>query len=436
MSEGVRAAVLAVGDEIVTGQKLDTNSAWISSRLLESGCLPVAHESRADDAQDIADAIIRLSERAGVLVLTGGLGPTADDLTRDGLARAMDDTLVEDAGALREIEAKFSARGRTLTDGARTQAMRPSRASCMPNAVGTAPGLRARVGRCEVFCLPGPPSEMRPMFDRDVAPAIARAGGRVVKLRQIHASGIVESEAASRLGELLERGRNPLVGITASAAVITCRARYEGDAQGADRALDGAERAVREALGPLVFGAGDETNAGAALALLRSVGQTVATVESCTGGMIASMLTGVAGSSESVLGGWVTYSNEMKMREVGVPVDVLERHGAVSAIVAGAMAEGGLIAAQADHCLGVTGIAGPSGGTDDKPLGTVFIAISSRDALGVRTGVRRFLFPGDRGAVRTRTAHGALTMLRLRLLGEEDVTLAHELRDHASTAPA
>ena len=434
--ESPAAGVLAIGDEIVTGQKLDTNSSWISSRLLESGYLSGAHESRGDDASDIAESITRLASRCTVLVVTGGLGPTADDLTRDGLARAMGDELVEDAGALEEIEAKVRARGRDMTEGARTQALRPSRGASLENTVGTAPGLRGRVGDCDVFCLPGPPAEMRPMFEREVAGVLKSPGGRVVRLRQIHASGIVESEAASRLGDLLARDRNPLVGITASAAVITCRVRYEGEADAADEALDESERAVREAMGPLVFGAGDQTNAGAALALLRSVGQTIATVESCTGGLIASMLTGVAGSSESVIGGWVTYSNETKTREVGVPIDVLERHGAVSAVVARAMSEGGLIAAQADHCLGVTGIAGPSGGTEDKPVGTVFIGVSTRDASGVRTSVRRFCFPGDREVVRVRTAHAALTMLRLRLLGDESQSLAHEIRDEGSSAPA
>ncbi|MBL0921356.1 MAG: competence/damage-inducible protein A [Phycisphaerales bacterium] len=412
-----RAAVLAIGDEIVLGQKTNTNSVWLAERLASFGVMTVEHVSVEDDLERIRDAIARLARENVLVICTGGLGPTADDLARDALAAALGEPLLEDEAALADIRALLAARGRELTPAHRVQARRPASARTLPNAAGTAPGLHARVGGADVFCLPGPPAEMKPMFAAHVLPALRTPRGGAISTRLLQVCGLVESDTAQRLGGILDRSRNPTVGITVSRTIVTLRIRHRGPREDAPRALDDAERAIRERLGPLVFAVGESSLAGATLDLLLSRRQTVVAVESCTGGMIGAMFSDVPGSSGAFLGGWVTYSNAMKSREVAVPEDLIERHGAVSEPVARAMAEGGLIAGDADHALAVTGVAGPTGGSDAKPVGTVFIARSSRTDAAVETEVRRFQFPGSRDDVRERSAVTAMNMLRLRLLG-------------------
>ncbi len=422
-----RAAIISIGDEIALGQSLDTNSKWVAARLASQGIMTVEHATIPDDLGATAATFRRLAGSASLIVSTGGLGPTADDLTRQGLAEATGDPLVEDAEALRQIEAWLRGRGRTLSAANRVQAMRPSRASCLANAVGTAPGLRAVVaadGRAaDVFCLPGPPKEMAAMFERFVAPALRPPEGRAITSRFLHLCGVAESEAATMLGEILARDRNPTVGITVSNTIITLRLRYEGAVADAPAALDDTERAIRGRLGDLIFGEGETTLPAAVLRMLTERGERLAIVESCTGGMIGAALSDVPGSSSAFLGGWITYSNDLKMSEVGVPADVLERHGAVSEPVARAMAEGGLIAADAEHALAVTGVAGPGGGSEAKPVGTVFIARAWRDGVRPHSEVRRFLLPGDRQTVRARSVQLALTMLRLGLVGVRNIEL-------------
>ncbi len=411
------AGILAIGDELVLGQKLDSNSQWLSDRLVGLGIRVLEHATVDDDDGAIAGAIGRLASACDLVVCTGGLGPTEDDRTRAGLARAMGEQLIEDAALMRGLLAWYASRGREMASANRVQALRPVSAEALDNERGTAPGLwgRLEIG-VEVACLPGPPGEMRPMFEGEVVRRLRVASGRVIRTRLIHTVGLGESNIAERLGELMDRSRMPLVGTTASGGVVTCRIRFEGDAGDADGAVAQTARAVRERLGAVVFGEGDQTPAGACVDLLRERGETVCTVESCTGGMLGELLTERAGSSDGYIGGWVTYTNEMKHREVGVAMDVFERDGAVSSACASAMALGGLERSGATHALAITGIAGPGGGSEDKPVGTVWIGRASADG-SVET--RRFLFRGDRAGVRRLSALSALAMLRLKLVGEE-----------------
>lgn len=444
----IRAAILAIGDELILGQSLDTNSQWIAQRLLERGVRPVRHVTVEDDAGVIAGEIGRAAAEADVVIVTGGLGPTADDCTREGLARAMGDRLEEDAEALRTIEAWYAGRGSPMPATNRVQALRPSRARCMENGNGTAPGLAGVVGEAEVYCLPGPPREMRPMFERFVAEGLRPA--RSVRTRLLRTFGLGESRAAEMLGGLMDRGRNPLVGTTASVGVVTVRMRWEGetgDDSGA-RLLDETEGLVREALGPAVFtppgGDGEADLPEVVLALLRERGERVAVVESCTGGLVGEMLTEVAGSSAAFAGGWITYTNAMKAAQVGVEEGLFPEvrpgaAGAVSGEVARAMAEGGLaravwsLGAQSgagsgsgvDHALAITGIAGPEGGSGAKPVGTVWICRVSRDGSW---DCRRFVFAGERSAVRSWSAVTALGMLRLKLAGTDMPLLREQER--------
>jgi len=426
------AAVLAIGDELTLGEAVDTNSAWIARRLARRGVRAAVHQTLPDDRRAIAGALRQLAGRCGLIVSTGGLGPTDDDLTRPALAEALAEPLVEDAGALARLEARFREIGRDLLGANRVQAMRPASARSIPNEQGTAPGLAATIvqaGRaCDVICLPGPPREMRPMFESHVEPALRPSGNRVIAGRDLHELGLPESVIPERLGGLMRRGRNPVVGTAAKTSFVTCKIRFEGPAAQAPAALDDAERRVREALAPYIFGAGDDTLASVVVGLLRERGETVATAESCTGGMIAQWLTEVAGASEVFVGGAVAYSNEMKSACLGVPAAVIAAHGAVSEPVARAMADGALARCAeagrpATHALAVTGIAGPGGSAPGKPVGTVWVC---RATAGEPADARLFHFPGDRDTVRERAACAALGMLRLRLIGRADARLLWE----------
>jgi nicotinamide-nucleotide amidase len=427
------AAILSIGDELALGQILDTNSQWIADRLLTLGVRTAEHLTVDDDLASLTEAIRRLAERHALLVCTGGLGPTADDLTRQALAAAMGETLIEDPDALAHIEAWFAGRGGMPATN-RVQALRPRSSRCLPNPHGTAPGLAAVLGSARVFCLPGPPHEMTPMFESFVAPEVATRD-RAVRTRTVLTFGLGESRVAEILGPLMDRDRPsrglPLVGTTASRGVVSCRLRVEAPtAEQADAALDATEAEVTALLGPAVFdrrdpASGDSPDIAdalqrALLALLRGRGERIAVVESCTGGLIGAELASVPGSSEAFAGGWVTYSNEMKIA-LGVPREIIERHGAVSGTCAIAMARAGLERAHAAdpscaHAVAVTGIAGPGGGSEDKPVGTVWIAVAGLDGPAE---ARRFRFRGGRDAVRGWAARAALGLLRLRLIGRE-----------------
>lgn len=422
--EHTTAAILSIGDELTLGQTHDTNAAWLAQRLGEIGIVAVEFATVPDDLPRHVAAVRRLAATADVVISTGGLGPTSDDLTRASLAEAMGDVLEEDAVALAQVEAIFAARGRVMPPINRVQALRPSRGASLENLNGTAPGLAGVVDGTDVFCLPGPPGEMKPMFERRVLPRLHVPAGRTVRTRTLHCFGIGESDVATRLGPLMDRDRVPLVGTTASAGVVSVRLRYEGEQPGseADAVLDAVAGEVRAKVGEFIFGADGERLPGVVLSLLRARNESLATVESCTGGLLSSMLTDVPGSSSVFVGGVVAYSNPVKTAMVGVEPAVLEfpGPGAVSAECAAGLATGGLERLGATHALAITGIAGPDGavpareGVAAKPVGTVFIARAHR---GGATDVRRFEFPGDRGSVRMWAAVSALAMLRFHLAG-------------------
>lgn len=409
------AAILSVGDELSLGQALDTNTQSIADALTAAGVVVVEHATVPDDLPLLTAAIARLADGRGLLVITGGLGPTSDDLTRHALADAMNDTLVEDAAALAAIESYYTSRGRAMPPANRVQAMRPASARLLDNPNGTAPGLAATIGHCRVFCLPGPPSEMEPMLEREVLAAIARTAPILV--RTLRTVGRGESDIAGLLAELMDRDRPILVGTTASLGVVTVRVRTH-DAS-LEPELDDLVAEIRRRLGPVVFSDGPDL-AAHILDRLRHAGQTLGTVESCTAGLLGQMITEAPGSSIAYIGGLISYTNRLKQQFAAVPEAVLQRHGAVSGQCASAMAEGGRRALGVDHCLAITGIAGPGGGTAAKPVGTVFIALASAGVpTDSCTDTRHFLFRGPRDAIRRSSATAALAMLRLRLDGVE-----------------
>lgn len=427
------AAVVSVGDELILGQTLDTNSRWVSDRLMGLGVLPVEHVTVGDDCHAQQCAFARLAERVDLIVCTGGLGPTADDLTREALAGAMRDELVEDAAALEQVRAWFAARSRAMPALNAVQARRPRRGECLQNRYGTAPGLWGVIElaggvaggrRCDVVCLPGPPRELIGMWGEEVVQRIRPQAGRVIRTRSVATIGIGESDLATRLGVLMERNRNPLVGTTASGGHVHCRVRFDGagSVTEADAAVAACEHEVRKFAG--IYALRTDSIQHEVVELLRAVQKTMVGIESCTAGMMCAMVGDVPGASAVLRGGVVAYANEMKESLVGVPRGVIEGHGAVSEEVARAMAVGGRERLGADYAVSITGVAGPDGGSELKPVGTVWIAVA--DAAGVEA--RRFAFSGDRSAIREWSARMGLAMLRLRILAAKDVALLREAR--------
>ena len=422
MASDLTAFLLSVGDELLSGLTVDTNSAHLSRELAGLGVRVVGHATVGDDQPTIEAAVRDAAGRAELLVVSGGIGPTPDDLTREALANVIGTEVVEDAAWVAQMEKMFAERGRTMRPGNRKQAGVPGGATMLWNPVGTAAGVRATVGGCTVFVVPGVPKEMRAMADRHLVPWVRgqmeTRGGKVIKARAVHTYAIGESDLAARLGDLLRRNASETmrVGTTASRGVVSVRA-YATAATEAEAvaALDGVEKQVRGELGDLVFGTDGQTLAEAVFDALRGRADrpVVATAESCTGGLIATLLTDVAGSSEHFHRGFVTYSNAAKTELLGVPASLIERHGAVSGPVVEAMARGARPAGGVS--ISVSGVAGPGGGSDDKPVGTVYLALAA-DGL---TFSRRFSFPGDRETVRLRSAYMALTLLRFHLLGHD-----------------
>jgi nicotinamide-nucleotide amidase len=434
MHEHASAAIMSIGDELTLGQKLDSNSRWLADQLTGLGILTAEHATVPDDHAAITDCLKRLMARSDLVLVTGGLGPTADDLTRQGLAGALERPLEEDAGALAQIEAYFAGRNRVMPEINRVQAMRPEGATVLPNTAGTAPGLHAwsAANACDVFCMPGPPREMTPMFESCVRPMLNPPRHRCVRTLVLHCAGLGESQVAMKLGPLMDRTRVPTVGTTASQAVVSCRIRYEGPIAGIDGAspedlVARTAALVRDRLAEFIFGEGEQTLESTVIDLLRQQRRTLAVVESCTAGLLGEMVADIAGASDVFMGGWITYSNEQKQMAVGVPAGLFESGapGAVSGECALAMARGGLERSSAGVCMAITGIAGPGGGSKDKPVGTVWIALADRDGP---SQARRFLFAGGRRTIREWSARTALAMLRLHLIGRGDLPLLGEQR--------
>ena len=414
----MRAAILAIGDEIVGGLTTDTNSGFVAGELRDVGVEPVGGFSVPDDEEPIIRAFHQALELADIVVSTGGLGPTADDLTTACVAKLTGRELVLHEPSLAEIEERFRARGMEMPANNRKQAMFPAGAEVIPNPNGTAPGFICPVtagGETRhVACLPGVPREMRQMVADSLVPWVAsRAAGRRFLSRTFSTAGLAES----RLDELLAGAVAPdeaRVAFRASFPRMYVRLTVHGapddDLEGRMDALEGR---IRERLGPALYAVGDEGLEETVGRMLRERGLTLALAESCTGGRIGDRVTDVPGSSEYFLLGVAAYANAAKEGVLGVTEELIARFGAVSTEVAEAMAEGARRAAGADVGLSTTGVAGPGGGTEEKPVGTVCIAL----AWDGGAWSRRYQL-GDRGRewVKAMTAQLALDRLRLWLL--------------------
>ena len=422
----MQAIILSIGDELVLGQTVDTNSAFLSAKLASRGIMTKYHQTIADDELAIRDAFLWASHQAELVIVTGGLGPTEDDLTRQALAAAMGVELVVDEPSLVAITDFFAKRGRVMPPRNRIQAMQPAGSMAIPNSCGTAPGMQVRFNRAMIFVTPGVPSELFAMYRLSIEPwlddlaANQPALRRTILTQKINTFGMGESDVADRLGPLMDRKRNPLVGTTVSDGLVSVRIRSEfDDPKNAQAELSDTIAQAERALGPIVIGRESQTLQAALVELLMAKKVTVATAESCTGGLVAKYITDVSGSSTIFAGGWVTYANEMKTSQLGVPAAMIEASGAVSEPVACAMARGALERSGAMVAVAITGIAGPGGGTETKPVGSVWIALAHREgeAGQIVAAARLFMLPGDREQVRDRAAKAALQLLRFHTMG-------------------
>jgi len=408
--------ILTVGTELLLGQIVDTNAAWISQRLAEAG-IDVYFKSTVGDNWGRIEAAIRLAlSRAEVLVITGGLGPTEDDLTRDVLAHVLGRPLQLDPAVLEAIQRRFAVRRMPMAENNKKQAMVPDGAEVLHNPRGTAPGLFLRQDGRVVACMPGVPGEMQPMLLDQVIPRIRESCGirsRIVS-RVLKTCGISESMLDQRIGDYFRDMRNPTIGVLAHAGEIHIRLTCKGeDDAEIVRMLDELDGKIRARLGHLVFGCDEERMEALVGRLLREAKATLAVAESCTGGLIASRLTDLPDSSTYFDRGYVTYSPEAKQALLGVPAALLAAHGAVSPEVARAMAEGARERSGATFGLSTTGLAGPSGGTPEKPVGLVYIGLAWEGG----SLVREERLVGERTLIKQRAAQMALETLRRHLLG-------------------
>jgi nicotinamide-nucleotide amidase len=414
----MKGEVLTIGDELLRGEIVDSNKSFLSERLLTLDIETHWHSSVRDDPPDMTDAFHRAAQRAQVVLVSGGLGPTRDDLTAEVLAQSFGRKLVLDPAALETIRGFFRSVGREMTENNAKQALFPEGAEVLPNPVGTAPGFMVEERGALFFCMPGVPRELMRMMDEQVLPRVARrtgASGQVVRATLLRTFGMGESALDAELSDLAQGGGVSLGFRTAFPDNYLRPVARAATAAEADALRAATCRAIRERRGALGYGEGDETLEAVVGRLLREQKRSVAVAESCSGGLVAQKLTDVPGSSAYFKGGVVAYANSAKRDLLGVPPDLLDRYGAVSDEVARAMAEGARARFRTDLAVATTGIAGPGGGSPDKPLGLVHIALADAD----RTHSDHFVFPLDRTRHRILSSQIALDWLRRALLGLE-----------------
>ena len=407
-----KASIVTIGNEILAGKTVDTNAAHLAIELQNIGIPVVSSYTVADEIEQIVQKLGMAGDDANVIIATGGLGPTDDDLTRQAFAEFLGVELQFREELLDKIQERFARWNLEMPQKNKIQAYIPAGAKALKN-IGTAPGILAEYRGKIFIALPGVPMEMEQMLEESVLPELKEFAGRqAVVVRRLKCFGAGESTIAEMLGDMMQRGRNPLINCTASSGIITLHiiaaAKEQNEAQ---KMAENDEKFLRDILGELVYGIEEQTLAEVVGEKLARQKKTIAVAESCTGGWLAKLITDVPGASGYFTYGWITYSNEAKISELGVPAELIEKHGAVSEQVAEAMARGARGKAGTDFAIGITGIAGPTGGTEQKPIGLVYISVDSDS--GCQT--KRCLFINKRRLTRQRAAQTALNMLRLKL---------------------
>jgi nicotinamide-nucleotide amidase len=406
--------IIVVGDEILRGDVVNANATYIGRALSEIGLPPHWSSVIPDDKDRIVAALAVGMHRSQVVILTGGLGPTPDDLTREAVAGHFGLRLEERPDLLQHVQELFRSRGMVMPETSRNQAWFPVGAGRIPNAHGTATGIHIQRDGRHVFALPGVSIEMQQMVDSYVVPALRTAFPDALLLtRTLRLAGIGESLLLQRLGDQSEIVSRVSVAYLPHHGLLDLRLTARSrDLHEAEAQIAHAESLIREQVGDHIYATGTDTLAAVIGNILVNRGQKLATAESCTGGLVASMITDTPGSSCWFERGWVTYSNTAKSDDLEVPVELISEHGAVSERVARAMADGARRQSSADWGLACTGIAGPEGGTPEKPVGTVWVAVSSAS----ETVARHLKFSGLRETIKLRTAHCALAFLHNRLI--------------------
>jgi len=408
----MKAELVFTGTELLLGQILNTNAQYLSQQLSTIGVDVYFHTVVGDNPNRIKEVFIQAFGRADVVITTGGLGPTMDDLTKEMAAEALGLDMEIHPQSLKEIEDFFQRLGRPMAESNRKQAMFPRKAQVLPNSVGTAPGAIIEHAGRKVIILPGPPFEMRPMFENSVLPYLRELTGInpvTIISKVLRLQGIGESLMEEKIADLLQNQINPTIAPLAKTGEVQLRVTAKASTREAGLSLiDGVVKEIEGRLKPYIFGYDDETLEKVVGQKLREGQQTISLAESCTGGLIASKLTDVPGSSEYLLYGVVSYSNKAKMDLLKVQEETLMAHGAVSKETACEMAQGVRAIGQTSLGLAVTGIAGPGGGSDQKPVGLVYIALASENT----TLCEEFHFRGDRATIKELTANAALNMVR------------------------
>ena len=412
----MRIEIINTGSELLLGTTLNTHGAWMGIELFKLG-LRVQRQITVPDGDAINSALAESMERSDVVIITGGLGPTSDDITREAAAEVLGVDLITDEAALRSIEAFFADRNREMAEDNKKQALNPVGGDILPNPNGTAPGIytppRMSGDRlCALFLLPGPPSEMRPMFENEVEPRLRALTGTNEDhhVQVLRFTGVGESDFHAKLDQELMTIPDLEVGYCARTREVDLRLI------GSKKSIEQASRLALNTFPNLCFSKNGEALEQIVVELLCKQGKTITVAESCTGGLIANRITNVPGASQVFTHGFVSYSNPAKQQLLGVDVAILKQHGAVSEAVAIQMAEGALAHAQADIAISVTGIAGPGGGTEAKPVGTVWIGIATASKS---MAVKKFT-PYGREIFKQATSQDALDLARRSLEGAGD----------------
>jgi nicotinamide-nucleotide amidase len=403
-------ALLSIGTELTRGELVNSNAAWLASSLTAIGFEVLEHDVVDDDREHIVATLKRLASLVRVVVVTGGLGPTTDDVTTDAVARCLGVSLERDAASHEHIRRRLEKFGRTMSDANAKQADFPAGAVILPNPVGTAPGFMVRIGSCDAYFLPGVPNEMKRMFDEQVVTRVRPLAPSTLVQSRLRLFGLPESLVGEKLAGVEQDFVGATIGYRAHFPEVEVKVLARGGSHAAaSRLCEAATAEVRARLTTYVYGEADDTFAGVVGRALRTRGWTLAIAESCTGGLVGSLLTAEPGASDFLLLDAVTYANSAKSRILGVDEETIRWHGAVSPEVATAMVAGARRVSGADLALSLTGVAGPSGGSEQKPVGTVYIALARPDGT---IDVRHRLFGGDRAQIQTLAAYAGLQMVR------------------------
>lgn len=409
--------LISVGTEILLGNIVNTNAAWLAGQCAALGLSCYYQSVVGDNQERLRETLKTALERSDAVILSGGLGPTTDDLTKETAAEAMEMPLVEDPRSLERIEEYFRARGLEMTENNKKQALVPAGAVVLDNDNGTAPGLILEKGEKRVILLPGPPNELIPMFEERVRPYLQRLEPGILYSRTVKICGMGESKVASIVQDLIDSQTNPTIAPYAKTGEVhlrvTARAQAEKEAKNLVKPM---VKELEKRFGKDIYTTREDVALEQAVVdLLLNRQLTVCTIESCTGGMLAARLINVPGVSETFRAGFITYSNKAKRKVAGVKKKTLRKYGAVSPQTAGEMARGAAKTSHADVTVSVTGIAGPDGGSREKPVGLVYIGCH----IGDRTTVQEYRFVGNRGKIRESAVSAALTLLRRCILEAE-----------------